>query len=71
MQAATVRGTVRTRNEVVVPGFHDMSPHARIIVSYARDTGGTVSDTMDPDGDGFMSNCLELQMNARSFISGE
>ena len=70
VQAATVRGTGRTRNEVVVPGFRDMSPHARIIVSYTRDTGEIVADAMDFDVDGFMSNGLELQMNARSSIPG-
>ena len=70
VQAATVRGTGRTRNEVVVPGFRDMSPHARIIVSYTRDTGEIVADAMDFDVDGFMSNSLELQMNARSSIPG-
>ena len=56
---------------MAVPGFHDMSLHARIIVSYTRDSGETVAATMDPDVDGFMSNSLELQMNARSSIPGE
>ena len=61
IQAATVRGTGKTRNEIILPGFKDMSPHARIIVSYTRDTGEIVADAMD----------FDVEMNARSSVPGQ
>ena len=66
-----MRGTGKTRNEIILPGFKDMSPHARIIVSYTRDTGEIVADAMDFDVDGFLSNSLTLEMNARSSVPGQ
>ena len=70
MQAATTRGSGKTRNEIIIPGTRAMSPRARIIVSYTRDTGEIVADAMDFDVDGFLSNSLDLQLSARTTLPG-
>ena len=71
VQAATVRGSGKTRNEIILQGLRDMSPRARIIVSYTRDSGEIVADAMDFDVEGFMSNSLDLQISARTTIPGD
>merc|ERR1719334_599190 len=54
--AATVRGTGETRNEITILATKDMSPRARIIVSYPRPDGEIVADAMDFEVDGFLTN---------------
>ena len=66
--AATVQGSGETRNEIVLQATRDMSPRARLIVSYTRPDGEIIADAMDFEVEGFLSNNLEISMDkAQSF----
>ena len=66
--AQSVRGTGEKKNEIVLQATRDMSPQARIIVSYTRPDGEVVADAMDFEVEGFLSNNLEISMDkAQSF----
>ena len=69
--AASVRGSGETRNEVVVQATRDMSPRARILVSYTRPDGEVVADAMDFEVEGFLSNSLEISMDKAQSFPGE
>merc|ERR1719334_524294 len=66
--AASVRGTGETRNSITLQATRDMSPRARIIVSYTRPDGEIVADSMDFEVEGVLSNTLDISMDkAQSF----
>jgi len=68
VSAATVRASGSTKNEVIIRATRDMSPRARIIVSYSRADGEIVADAMDFEVEGVLSNSLEISMDkAQSF----
>ena len=68
--AATVRGSGETRNEITLQATRDMSPRARIIVSYTRPDGEIVADAMDFEVDGFLSNSLEISLDRKQIFPG-
>jgi len=69
--AATVRGSGETHNEITLQATRDMSPRARIIVSYTRPDGEIVADAMDFEVDGFLSNSLEINLDRKQIFPGE
>jgi len=69
--AATVRGTGETHNEIILQATRDMSPRARIIVSYTRPDGEIVADAMDFEVDGFLSNSLDISLDRKQTFPGE
>lgn len=69
--AASVRGSGDTKNEVVLQATRDMSPRARIIVSYTRPDGEVVADAMDFEVEGFLSNSLEISLDKKQSFPGK
>ena len=71
VDARTVRGSGKTRNELIISGTRDLSPRGRIIVSYTRDSGEIVADAMDFEVEGFLSNSLDLKLSAKTMLPGQ
>jgi len=70
VNAGTIRNPINTKHEFLLPTTRDMSPRARLVVSYIREDGEMISDSMDFEVEGVLSNSLDISIDRKQAFPG-